>query len=326
MAALTIPTLVQNYQTRAWDTASTVFTRKLEEALKVMNIQQTLAGYENTEDFVNELSKHIKITKICKNDDLTSCFEDKVYWGTDNEEIEVSTLTTASKFGQKTWNTETVGVQFANGTFGIIAYNPDCTQNPYSNQIKPTSCLAILYDTSAYKNPNTQNKDLRGINVASLGSNSCAFELDGICFGTPFQPTALTSADCNANKSKYGIKECRTGDDDYWGGAMKYCAEQGQHLANDAELTTLANDIYGKSISAGDGEFVDATLNGEKASSYGIPSDIINYPGFFGLWSGQETSVDNAHTRVFEAERTYWLSDVHRDYTDFVVWAFCVGG
>ena len=42
VAAITIPTLVQNYQTRTWDTSSTVFTRKLEEALKVMNTEQTL--------------------------------------------------------------------------------------------------------------------------------------------------------------------------------------------------------------------------------------------------------------------------------------------
>lgn len=100
-----------------------------------------------------------------------------------------------------------------------------------------------LYNTSGYKKPNTQNKDLRGINVTSLGGNSCAFELDGICFGTPFKPTALTAADCNANKTKYGIEKCRTSDDNYWGVVMKYCAEQGQHLPTDVELLTLANDF-----------------------------------------------------------------------------------
>ena len=68
VAALTIPTLVQNYQERAWNTASQVFQRKLGEALRVMNVQGTLAGYTTTEAFVNELSKHIKITRICDND------------------------------------------------------------------------------------------------------------------------------------------------------------------------------------------------------------------------------------------------------------------
>ena len=68
VAALTIPTLIQNYQERAWGTASQVFQRKLGEALRVMNVQGTLAGYTTTEAFVNELSKHIKITRICDND------------------------------------------------------------------------------------------------------------------------------------------------------------------------------------------------------------------------------------------------------------------
>ena len=68
VAALTIPTLVQNYQERACNTASQVFQRKLGEALRVMNVQGTLAGYTTTEAFVNELSKHIKITRICDND------------------------------------------------------------------------------------------------------------------------------------------------------------------------------------------------------------------------------------------------------------------
>ena len=80
VAALTIPTLVQNYQERAWNTASQVFEKKLEEALKVMNTQASLAGYKTTEDFVHALSKHMKITKVCKSDNITSCFENEVFY------------------------------------------------------------------------------------------------------------------------------------------------------------------------------------------------------------------------------------------------------
>ena len=45
VAALTIPVLVANYNTKAWNTTATVFERKLDEALKTMNTQQTLAGH-----------------------------------------------------------------------------------------------------------------------------------------------------------------------------------------------------------------------------------------------------------------------------------------
>ncbi len=326
VAALTIPTLVQNYQSKAWDTASEVFQRKLEESLKVMNVQGTLAGYTTTEAFVDELSKHIKITRICDNDDITTCFADKVTWGTENEEVEMADVKNASHFGQDSWGTNTVGVQFANGVNAVLAYNPECVQNQFSNQITGTSCLAILYDVDGFKNPNTQNKDLRSINVSSLGGSSCSFEVGGICFGTFFQPTALTAADCNANKGKYGIQTCRTTDDDFWGGAMKACADQGKRLPNDSELTTLANDLYGEDVSAGDLEFVEnLTLNMNKVSQYGLPVDNVTTYGGFNLWSGQEADARNAHARVFGSVDTVWTSSGNRDLSNPTIWAVCVG-
>ena len=78
VAALTIPALVMQNQQRAWDTAANLFEKRLESALQTMNTQLILSGYKTTEDFVNELSKHLNITKICTNDDLKSCFEDTV--------------------------------------------------------------------------------------------------------------------------------------------------------------------------------------------------------------------------------------------------------
>ncbi len=325
VAALTIPTLVQNFQSRAWDTASEVFQRKLEESLKVMNVQGTLAGYTTTEAFVDELSKHIKITRICDNDDITTCFADKVTWGTENEEVEMADVKNASHFGQNSWGTNTVGVQFANGVNGVIAYNPECVQNQFSNQITGTSCLAILYDVDGFKNPNTQNKDLRSINVSSLGGSSCSFEVDGICFGTPFQPTALTAADCNANKGKYGIQNCMTVDNDVWGGAMKACADQGKRLPNDSELTTLANDLYNTTVDGGDGERFEADLDMNKMSQYGLPVDNVTTYGGFGLWSGQETDARNAHGREFTSVLTIWGSNANRVYSGPYFWAVCVG-
>ena len=325
VAALTIPTLVQNFQTRSWDTASEVFQRKLEESLKVMNVQGTLAGYTTTEAFVDELSKHIKITRICENDDITTCFADKVTWGTENEEVEMSDVKRASHFGQETWGTNTVGVQFANGVNAVIAYNPECVQNQYSNQITGTSCLAILYDVDGFKNPNTQNKDLRSINVSSLGGSSCSFEVGGICFGALFQPTALTAAECYAQKGELGINECYH-DTDYWAGAVKACADQGKRLPTDSELLALANDLYGKDMSGGDGDFVEGTMDEDKASSYGIPlTDLGGGISGFSLWSGQETDARYAHAREFASVYTFWLSLGNRDNSGPGLWAVCVG-
>ncbi len=306
VAALTIPAIVRNYQERAWSTASMVFQRKLGEALKVMNTQQTLAGYSTTEDFVNELKKHIRITKICKNDDITSCFEDKVYWGADKEEIEMEGVKRARNFGKEDWGTETIGVQFADGVSGIIAYNPECSQDPYNNTIITTSqegigtdCLAMLYDTSGYKKPNTQLKDLRTLNVQSLNGSDCAIKLNnGLCFTTPFIPAPVTSlAECEEIKDELGINGCCTESfcaqlskpyTDYWAGAVKACGGT-SNMPTKNQLTQITSLFYKYNSRRDDNEFYS-----DLAIASGFPAN----PKFC-LWSNDDYDPDSASARCF---------------------------
>ena len=316
VAALTIPTLVQNYQERAWREASLVFETKLKEALKTMNTQQTLAGYKTTEEFVKELSNHFKMNKICNNDELLTCFSDKVYWGAEAEEIDMSTIKTAKNFGQDKWNTDIVGVQFANGVTGLIAYNPECTQNPYSNQITGTSCLAILYDTDGFKNPNTTNKDLRSINVASLGSG-CYAEANGVCLASaPFTPTPLTKEECEEQKGDLGITGCYYSSD-YWAGAVKKCKEEGKRLPNQNELAQIASYIYNVDVTPS-GQ-TNGTREDDKASKLGFK---VTSGSSFYVWSGQEDSSTYAYYRSFYPSYTYWRSN-YRGNSYFQ--AVCVG-
>ena len=304
VAALTIPTLIQNYQERAWNTASQVFQRKLGEALRVMNVQGTLAGYTTTEAFVDELSKHIKITRICENDDITTCFSDTVTWG--DEEVDMSKIKKAKNFGQEDWDTNTVAVQFANGVNGVIAYNPDCRQNQFSNDVITvgengigTTCLAILYDVDGFKNPNTEDDDLRGLNVTSLGGSNCAIELsDGTCFTAPFIPTPLTHAECIERQSELGITDCRDGDDDYWGGAVKACHDMGSSLPSQSDLDKLAEELYQDA----NGSF-SGNRNNDLAFEMGFLSSAST-SGFW-VWSSEETSKTAAYFRYFYSTHTY---------------------
>ena len=299
VAAITIPTLMSNYKQRAWDTAANVFERKLEESLKAMNTQQTLAGYRNTADFVSELSKHFKITRVCKNDDLLTCFEDKVWWGAgdaDPEEVDMAEIKTASNFGQEDWDTEIIGVQFANGTTGLVAYNPDCKQNPYSNQITGTSCLALLYDTDGFKTPNTSGKDLRAINVLSLGS-TCAFELGGTCFGTPFTPTPITKAECEQLKGDLGITNCPF-DSDYWAGAVKNCGGVSK-MPTSAHTSELAKYVYNTSNLG-----VPLTLDTEKVSELGFTIEGSS----FTVWENVEYDPNSSNRRHFDNAYTYQVA------------------
>ena len=301
VASMTIPTLIQNYNTRVWDTGAKVFERKLEEALKTMNTQQTLAGHTTTESFVEELSKHFKTNKICQNDELLDCFSETVYWGGGEatpEEVDMSKIKTAKNFGQDDWGTNIVGVQFANGVSALIAYNPTtgenaCTQDPYSNQITGSDCLAILYDTSGAKNPNTSGKDLKANeNVTKLGKY-CAFEIDETCYAiAPFAPTPITKAECESLKDDLGIKNCKY-NSDYWAGAVKQCGGVSK-MPSASQLTQIANYIYRTN---------DNTLDTDKATSLGFTLDSSNS---FYAWTGEENTEEYSYGRYFYSTNSTW--------------------
>ncbi len=247
VAAMTIPTLITNYNQRAWDTGSTVFNRKLGEALKVMNSQSSLAGFSTTKDFVDELSKHIKIIKTCDSNELTNCFVNEIF--TTNDPINTSNLKTAKNLNfAEDYGTETIGVQFADGVTALIAYNPNATQDPYSNQVVRvtgsgnnvglgTDAISILYDVSGNKSPNEMEtgKDIRGINIAiQTGANIKNL-------GASVMPV-----DCNDSTSE-AYEYCSAEDkevaglirDNYWVGAKYACAQQGMHLPTIEELRDL---------------------------------------------------------------------------------------
>ena len=311
VAVLTIPNLMQNNNKKAWDTAADVFNKRLEVAARVMNTQETLAGYSNTKDFVNELKKHIKITRICDNDELTKCFPQKVFWGADQQEVETTDIKTAKNMGQDDWGTEVIGAQFANGVDALIAYDPNCTQDPFNNQIQASNCMAILYDVSAKKNPNSYGKDLRANgNVLSLGGIECAFEVAGTCYTNPIFPSPMTLAECEqaVQEGTLGIKAC-TYDEDYWAGAVKHCGGV-QNMPTPAQLAEIATDLYGDhGFSSSGYEYkYGLTMDTSKpyvslaATAYGDLATQLG--GAFSIWSGQEADGLYAYGRAFLSDTT----------------------
>ena len=310
VAALTIPTLVSNYKQRAWDTAANVFERKLEESLKAMNTQQTLAGYSNTLDFVNELVKHLKIIKICESNNLSDCFAGKVNWDVLDiekgekifEEVDLASFKTAKDIGQKNWDTEIIGIQFANGITGLIAYNPDCKQDPYSNQITGLSCIAIAYDTTGFAKPNVYGKDLRSIN-AKLAK--CAFKAGSTCFGTPFAAESITRTECLELKDSLGINECTSASRPYdnWAGAVKTCGGV-DNMPTASDLAKIASYVTGRTITeeqsfgGRNGESINNAFF-QKYISLGFTEPLENDWVTGHIWSREEDSSNTSYGRFF---------------------------
>ena len=329
VAAMTIPVLIQNYNARVWNTSATVFKKKLEESLKTMNTQQTLIGHQSTKSFVEELSKHYKISKICENDKLLDCFSDTIYWGAaaaTPEELDMSVVKKSRSFGQADWQTEVIGVQFANGTNALIAYNPItysddptvkvCKQDPYSNQVNVTDCLAVLYDVSGFKAPNSRGKDIGVINVANLGSG-CTFEVGGSCFTTaPFSPTAVSKEECESMMASHGIQACSYASD-YWAGAVKACGGVDK-LPTEKQLDDFSDYIYNTTGVSG-AYTPNLSWDLDRVAALGF--DISKYNAFI-LWSGVEDNGSKAYIREFGPVHTGWGSIGRNNYS--ILQAICI--
>ena len=322
VAVLTLPALIQNYNAKAWETAQKVFTNRLEVATRQMNTEEKLAGYSNTMDFVNELKKYIKITRVCDNSNITKCFNKEVIWNEGEDPIDMSTIKNAASLGQDDWDTDTVAVQFANGVNAIIAYNPNTTQEPFNNQFSATSnSMAILYDVSGNKNPNTNGKDIGKINVENLaGVTGCMIpELaDTMCItqilapGTGYSP--MTYAECTEAKDKgeIDVQYCYNGND-YWAGAVKACGGT-SNLPSQDQLTQLANYIYNTDSVSSSGTTRGLAMDTTKASQFLSASPESN---FFYVWSASEYE-NHAYYRNFLSADTHW-GNYSRNYNYLAV-------
>ena len=270
VAALTIPTLVNNYQTRSWNISSSNFEAKFGEALKIMNTQQSLSNLGTTERFVNELQKHMKVAKVCNNEELTLCFPDEIngstsvidvadpttYENNSSTPTQTKTIKTAKELGQKDWNTNTMGVQFANGVSAILAYNPKCSANPFDvnavtvsgdkeNITFGTDCVAMVYDTSSNAQPNEKGKDIRTSSMTTIGDEGCQFKVNGKCVTKILNSySPLNLSQCEAIKDKYGIP-CNSDDPskDYWAAAVDLCGGY-EKLATVEDISYMMRYLY----------------------------------------------------------------------------------
>ncbi len=318
VAALTIPTLVSNYQEKSWNTSALVFEKKLDNILSIMNAQELLEECSTTEDFVQQLSKNYKVTKICQNYELTSCFPKKFIYGfPETEEMEVSEFTDSSTLKKESYDTNTLGLQFADGVTAIMAFNPSCFDNINSSEVHATDCLSMIYDTSGYAEPNTVNKDVRMINVDTLH----AFKLNGTKYSAVFPGASYTWNACNSSGSssdltdemvmnRYGIDKCNSSDDgvDYWAGAAIACGGS-DNLPTPQNLAEIANYVYNRTDIGADTNLEDLTFDTEKATSLGL---ALEGPGKIMLWTKVSPVNLVANVRTFGSNSTKYNSTDRR--------------
>ena len=293
-----------------------------------MAVQSGLIGYPDTMAFVQEMKKHMSIAKVCDNSHLSEC------WGTTEVDVgkdkpwEISKTKTAKtlKIGEPDNWADTVGIVTADGTPMILSYDKECNFDvnntglqfdKSSGKSNSLACISGVFDWNGGARPNKLGDDVITLGMASGLGSSCAIEIGSLCFTAPFTPKSLPFAECEAQKATLGINACRTGDD-YWGGAVKACKDQGKKLPTAAQLAELASQLYVGNPTIGatgfkGGIYID--YNSSIAKSLGLTSYLY-------LWSREEYSSDDAYTRYFGATRSGWGEQGRYDFSNQAV---CVG-
>lgn len=144
--------------------------------------------------------------------------------------------------------------------------------------------------------------------------NPCAFELGGVCYGTPFTPTPITKAECEQLKGDLGIYLCAE-DIDYWAGAVKECGGVSK-MPTHAQVDEIAQYVYNTSSIDSVGNTYGLTLDVGKANDLGFTGNI------FWLWSSQQYDGYSAYRRLFDTTNTGWFIDSRSNSN---VQAVCIG-
>ena len=327
VAALTMPALITNIQDRIQAKRIENINQKLSKVTDKMAVQSGLTGYDTTMAFVQEMSKHMKIAKICDNEHLAECWPtQEVTLNDEGKTWEIAKTKTAKTLkisnNAEDW-ADTVGIVTGDGTGMILSYNKKCEFSvddkgfSYSDsKSNSLSCLAGVFDWNGSSKPNKLGKDVTMLAPASgLGSN-CAIEAGGKCFTAAFTPTPLTLAQCEAEKDELGIKGCGL-EPDYWAGAVKQCGGISKMPTAD-DLAKLATELYKGNPTIGSTQFeVALTLDAAKASSMGLTDSG------FSIWSSDENNNYTAYTRLYLREMTRWILQGSRQVHSFQ--AVCIG-
>ena len=313
VAALTLPALLANIQGKVRAEQIRTVKYKFTKATDKMKSLSLIGAYPTTNDFVQELRKHLVIAKVCDANHIRDCWPYDTVILQDDKEYDISKTKTGKAFkmpkdNNHDYTNPTVGIVTGDGTAMILSYNSKCDaldpvksygwstedNKPVTNAT--TNCVAAVFDINGGNKPNKLSKDVVLFNANGLGS-SCAIEIGNKCFGAAFTPTPVTKAECleMVASGKYGIKACNY-NSDYWAGAVKQCGHV-NNLPTMSDLAQIASAIY-EGNPAISGDKYGLTYKAGTASSMGLPE-----PSFF-LWSGEESSAGSAHGWFFSSTST----------------------
>lgn len=248
VASMTLPTLIVEINKKIKSSQKGVIESRL---LKGINLYNSLENglnypsYVSTKEFLEGLSKHYKMVKICDETNLQECMPYKTIQD-EGETIDISKLGTAGSFGLISSDYYSpAGFISAGGTPFFVALKKNCTYDPDTpmKSIGESGCLAMLYDINGTRKPNTVGEDIVVYN--GMTPKGYFKKVNGVkVFGPAVNATGISAQQCREEKEKnYGISLCGRDNDGYAGG-MKYCHDIGTHMATPDELSKIIGGLW----------------------------------------------------------------------------------
>ena len=326
VAALTLPALLTNIQSKVRAERSRSVQYKFSLATEKMARLNLIGPYDSTDAFVDELQKHLKISKRCNASNLRGCWPYATVDLGNGKTWNIADTKTGRNLGMETdddndYTSDNVGIVTADGTPMILSYNKKCPAIDSAEKLswsttdnKPeshpsASCVAAVFEINGTGKPNKLSNDVVLFNANKLGSG-CAFEVGSKCYTAFFTPKPLTYDECMAQKDNLGIKQCCSTSDcnntDYWAGAVKQCGGVSKMPTMD-DIGKLASQLYKGNPSIGAKGYKNGLQwDQDAATALGFTS-----PNFY-LWSGEERNSSSAYYRAFYSTNSYYF-DGYRD-------------
>ncbi|MBP3820570.1 type II secretion system protein [bacterium] len=323
VAAMTLPALMTKINDTVKGHQMSVFTRKFAKGTDLLNIENGIGPYYgSTREFVEALSKHLKIVTICDSgDDMKNCLHyDKIQ--TNGEDVKVSLITKGKDFGlNESDYPDVAGIVLADGTPMILSWNvncpvsdPDVVSNEKVAESYTYSCVKGFVDLNGNKGPNklsTTEKihDITGFNGTSVLKDECVMKITsgnnkGKCLITPpNEYKKMSYNECKQVRTQYNIPVCMWMEGGYYSetpsdayaGVVRACGGPSK-LPSREDLYNLATLLYRRTVPQGDGYKV--VLNVSIADTSRALLGISNVGNGYFILSGELNPANDREVYV----------------------------
>ncbi len=258
VAALTVPSLVNDIQTKQRNEQIRTVKYKFTKATDTMKSLGLITSYETTRDFVDELSNHLHIIKTCDSGSLSSCWPYEEIALSNGNKVNLNSIGNGTTFlkTKGDWSSDSVGIILGDGTPMILNYQKDCphlesTSNYAWTMIdgKPetnatANCVTGIFEINGQSGKNQFKDDVIAFNANGFGGDcTVGIGANDKCFSTPFVPsTPMSMQECNERKDELGIGACGS-NNDYWAAAVAQCGGV-NYMPTPTDLSKLASQLY----------------------------------------------------------------------------------